>query len=112
MTTYQDVLEFWFSEPANKLWFKSTAEFDAEISARYQPLWLQAKEKQLSDWKNTAEGCLALIIVLDQFPLNMFRGTAKSFSTEKEAIQVTHYAISKKLDKKLDPARLSFFTCL
>ena len=108
MTSPQDVLEFWFSEPANKLWFKSTPEFDTEILDRYYILWQQAKNQKLIDWKNTAESCLALVIVLDQFPLNMFRGKAKSFSTEKEAIQITHYAISKGFDKKIEAIRLSF----
>ena len=104
----QSILDFWFSEPAKKLWFRSTSDFDTEILDRYYTLWQQAKKQQLIDWEKTAEGCLALVIILDQFPLNMFRGNAKSFSTEKEALKITRYAISKFFDKKLEPIQLTF----
>ena len=104
----QNILEFWFSEPAKKLWFRSTPEFDTEILDKYYTLWQQAKKQQLIDWKKTAEGCLALVIILDQFPLNMFRGNAKSFSTEKKALKITHFAISKNFDKKLNHIQLAF----
>ena len=105
---YKTVLDFWFSEPATKLWFKSTPDFDEIIFTKFYSLWLQAKEKQLSSWEKSAEGCLALTIVLDQFPLNMFRGTSKSFSTEAAAIRIARHAISKNFDKALDSSRVSF----
>ena len=100
--SYQSVNTFWFSEPANKLWFKSTSGFDQEILSKFHSLWLKAKQNELINWEASAEGCLALVIVLDQFPLNMFRGTAKSFSTEQHAIRVSHKAIARKYDMELD----------
>ena len=106
--SYKLVLNFWFSEPVKKLWFKSTPKFDAEVHSKFHSLWLLAKEKQLTEWKENADGCLALVIVLDQLPLNMFRGDAKSFSTEADAIQISHFAISKNFDEELDPTRLPF----
>lgn len=106
--SYDAVIEFWFSEPANKQWFKSTPKFDAEILSKYHLTWVQASNNQLDHWQDTAESCLALIIVLDQFPLNMFRGTAKSFSTEAKAISVSRTAISNGFDKLLSTTQLSF----
>ncbi len=108
VVSYISVLDFWFSKPVKKLWFKSTPEFDTEIRNKFHRLWKFAKEKQLSDWEKSANGCLALVIVLDQFPLNMFRGNAKSFSTEADAIQISHLAISKSFDEVLDSTRLPF----
>ena len=105
---YKSVLEFWFSKPANKQWFKSTSKFDAQILAKFHSTWMQAKENQLNHWKETAEGSLALVIVLDQFPLNMFRGTAKSFSTENNAIEISHTAILCGFDKLLTETQLAF----
>ena len=67
-----------------------------------------AKENELLNWQQSAEGCLALAIILDQFPLNMFRGSAKSFSTEADAIKISHFAISKGFDEELDSSRLTF----
>ena len=99
--SYQTVLTFWFSESASKLWFKSTPEFDQEISSRFRTLWLKAKQNKLSAWEKTAEGCLALAIVLDQFPLNMFRGCPESFSTEQQAINISRQAINNQFDKEL-----------
>ncbi len=106
--TYQSILKFWFSEPVNKLWFKSTPEFDDEILIKFHSLWLDAKKEKLINWEKTAQGCLALTIVLDQFPLNMFRGTAKSFSTEQHAIRISRQAIANKFDKKLPLYQRSF----
>ena len=106
--SFKSVLDFWFSEPVNKLWFKSTPEFDTEVRNKYYSLWVLAKEKQLLDWQESAEGCLALTIILDQFPLNMFRGSAKSFSTEADAIQITRLSITKGFDKELNSVMLPF----
>ena len=105
---YKAVLEFWFTEPATRLWFKPTPEFDELIFTKFHSLWLQAKENQLSLWEKSAEGCLALAISLDQFPLNMFRGTSKSFSTEADAIRISRHAISNRFDKALDKSHVSF----
>ena len=105
---YKEVLEFWFTEPATKLWFKPTPEFDEFIFTKFHSLWLRAKENHLSLWEKSAEGCLALAIVLDQFPLNMFRDTSKSFSTEADAIRISRYAIANSFDEALDKSHVSF----
>ena len=99
--THKKILEFWFSEPVNKKWFKSSLDFDREILTKYFSIWAQAKANQLDKWQAYAESSLALVIVLDQFPLNMFRGTAKCFSTEDKAISVARKAILSGFDKLL-----------
>lgn len=105
---YQNVINFWFSDRVSKLWFKPTPALDKEILNKFHHTWLNAKKRQLLFWEKSAEGCLALAIVLDQFPLNMFRGTEKSFSTESDAIRVSRHAIARKFDRQLNPSRASF----
>jgi uncharacterized protein (DUF924 family) len=106
--TPKSIIEYWYSERIKTQWFASTPELDSEIRAKYELLWQQAAEGALDVWLESASGCLALIIVLDQFPLNMFRGQAKSFSTEQQSIEVAKTAIRQKLDLQLDKDKLSF----
>lgn len=108
ITTPNSILDFWFSEPANKYWFKPTSDFDEEIRNKYKPIWELASNNKLDHWQKIPEGALALIIILDQFPLHMFRGTAKSFSSEKKAIEISHFAITNKYDSKLSLIQLPF----
>jgi len=102
------ILEYWFSDEMKKHWFFSTAEIDKEIKNKFEQFWIIAKEGTLSDWENTATGCLALCIILDQLPLNMFRGEAKSFSSEQKAVAISKHAISKKYDEILPGDKLAF----
>ena len=106
--TPKSIIEYWYSERIKTQWFASTPELDSEIRAKYELLWQQAAEGALDVWLESSSGCLALIIVLDQFPLNMFRGQAKSFSTEQQSIEVAKTAIRQKLDLQLDKDKLSF----
>ncbi|MBF6057749.1 DUF924 family protein [Thiomicrorhabdus heinhorstiae] len=103
-----DILNFWYTPPMSEHWFSSTPEIDAEIREKFESVWEKAAEGKLDAWKETAEGCLALCIVLDQFPLNMFRGEAKSFSTEQQAVAVCKYAVEKGLDQQLPIERRTF----
>jgi len=103
-----EVLDFWFSEKINQYWFNSTPEIDQEISQKFESVWELAAEGKLDEWRNTADSCLALIIVLDQFPLNMFRNQAKSFSTEAKAIEMAEYAVTHEFDRQLSNDKLIF----
>lgn len=103
-----DILSFWFSEQAAPLWFVSTPEFDQQIKNQYEKVWQDAADGKLDDWKETAEGALALVIVLDQFPLNMYRGDGKRYSTEAKAREVARYAIDNKLAQQLPDRQLAF----
>ncbi|MEL6721779.1 MAG: DUF924 family protein [Pseudomonadota bacterium] len=102
------MIEYWYSEKMRKHWFSSTPELDNDIRTRYESLWERAASGELDEWKYTPEGCLALVIVLDQLPLNMFRGEAKSFQTEGKAIDITLFALEKGFDEKISHDKLSF----
>ena len=104
-----DILAFWFTEPMNKHWFNSTPEIDQLIRDRYENLWKKGLVGELDDWKKSAEGCLALIILFDQFPLNMFRGTIESFASEARSIELALFGIQQGYDKHLSESYLSFF---
>lgn len=103
-----DIIDYWFSGRSEKYWFSSTPEIDKEIKRRYEKLWLRAADGLYDEWQNSAEGSLALVIILDQFPLNMFRGQPKSFQTEKKAVKIVLNAISQGFDKKLSKDKLLF----
>ena len=105
---HTDVINYWFSEKSRQHWFSSTPEIDNEIKRRYEKLWIKAASGKLKDWQDSPQGCLALIIILDQFPLNMFRGKAKSFQTEKLAVEVALKAINKGYDEILNTDELLF----
>ncbi len=103
-----ELLDFWFSPPMNEHWFASTPEIDRQIRDSYESLWESARQGEKDHWKDTADGCLALCIVLDQLPLNMFRGSAKSFSTEAQSILISRHAIEMGLDKQIAHERVAF----
>ena len=99
--TPDDILEYWFSEKSKQYWFASTLEIDNEIREKYEDIWDRAASGELNDWQDSAEGSLALIIIFDQFPLNMFRGYSKAFKTESMGIEVALNAINNGFDEEL-----------
>lgn len=103
-----EIIDFWYCDRIKKQWFVSTLELDQEILGKYGDLWETALAGDLDDWLSEPNGCLALIIVLDQFPLNMFRGTAKSFLSESKSIEVAKVAVSQHFEQKLDKDKLAF----
>lgn len=107
-TLITEINEFWFSDEVSALWFKSTNEFDAQLKERYELVWQQASDGLLDHWKESAEGALALVIILDQFPLNMFRGLGKCYSTEAKSRETASYAIEKNLDRYLTNKQKAF----
>lgn len=103
------VLEYWFSEEVKPLWFRSTPEFDATLRSLFEHLWNAAAEGELNHWMNDAESCLALIIVLDQFPLNMFRGDAKSYATGELAAVICKHGVKRNYDADMSDEHKLFF---
>jgi len=103
-----DILAFWFADGMERRWFRSTPELDEQIRTRFEKLWHQAANAELDYWSLSPEGALALVIVLDQLPLNMFRGQSAAFATEAKAIQVTLDAIAAGLDQQLEGNRQAF----
>lgn len=106
--TSEEILNFWFSERVKPLWFNSNQEFDTQILYNYRDLWQQAKAGKFDYWCDTAEGSLALIIILDQFPLNMFRGQRNSFSTEAKTILLSKSAIAQEQHNQLSNEQKGF----
>ena len=84
MSAIDDTLRFWFDEHP-KDWFVKDTAFDAEIRKRFLALHEQAAAGRLEHWAEDPRGCLALVILLDQFPRNMFRGEARAFATDAQA---------------------------
>lgn len=81
----EDVLEFWFNEEHRPFWFAQDAGFDAEIRRRFEGVLQQALAGELDGWAATVRGRLALVLVLDQFPRNLYRHTARAFSGDERA---------------------------
>jgi len=106
--TPQDILDFWYTPPMSDHWFNSNTEIDQTIKSLYKGTWQQAADGELDNWKNSAEGCLALCIVLDQFPLNMFRNDPLAFSTEQQAVAITKHAVAQGFSKQLPSEKISF----
>ncbi|WP_455196917.1 DUF924 family protein [Kaarinaea lacus] len=107
-TTPADILDFWFSEKVKPLWFNSTPDFDAQLKERYADIYRAALNGQLSKWQQTADGCVALVVILDQFPLNMYRGLPESFAGEALARDITRKAVSKGFDKQIPDEQKAF----
>lgn len=106
--TAELIIEYWYSDKAKSKWFNSTIEFDKELKSKYESIWKDALRGELISWSKSAEGCLALVIILDQFPLNMFRGKVKSFSSEAMAIRITKKAIEHGFNKNIDKEKVAF----
>ncbi len=102
------VLNFWFSDTVKPNWFIKDFDFDKLITQKFENIYLIAKTEQLDYWKKTPEGCLALIITLDQFPRNMFRNLPQSFETDSKALSLTKYALDNKMDKSLNLEQKQF----
>ncbi|SRR5258706_2956648 len=97
-----EVLRFWFGEgaergKAHKRWFEKNATFDAGIRGRFLPLYEQLAAGD--DWLAQPGDCLARIVVLDQFPRNMFRGTPRAFATDPRALATAKHAVAKGFDR-------------
>jgi uncharacterized protein (DUF924 family) len=85
----QDVLAFWFTEIPPEFWFKKDAEFDARIADQFEGIVKDALAGRCDHWANDSAGCLALILVLDQFTRNIFRGSARAFSGDDMALALS-----------------------
>jgi uncharacterized protein (DUF924 family) len=107
VTIPDDVLTFWRTAGPEK-WFAKNDAFDAEIKGRFLPTYEAAAAGQLAEWEATPEGALALTIVLDQFPRNMFRNDARAFAADASARAVADRALARGFDRQV-PARERMF---
>jgi uncharacterized protein (DUF924 family) len=102
MMTFHDVLGFWFSAATRPKWFEQSDAFDLEVRRLLLPLHEQAAAGRLADWREHPEGCLASVILLDQVPRNVFRGTPRAFSNDPAAAGLTKLAIERGYDSGFD----------
>ena len=106
--TGADVLLFWRGAGPDK-WFKKDTAFDAEIVRRFLGPWQAAAAGELAAWEATPEGALALVIVLDQFPRNMFRGNGRTYDSDALARAVANRAIARGFDQQMPRDERQFF---
>ena len=108
MTTPQDILDFWLNlDP--KAHFTKDDEFDAELTERFGQALTEARNGAYDNWACTADGALALIILLDQFPRNIYRGTPDMFASDAKALAAAKMAIGKKFDEGFPAAHRTWF---
>ncbi|HEU4664229.1 MAG TPA: DUF924 family protein [Dokdonella sp.] len=108
MTDPFDLVSFWKSA-GNAKWFRRDGAFDAELRERYAAAHHAAARRELDGWRDRAEGALALVLLLDQIPRNLFRGSAHAFATDGLARAVASGAIDAGHDLAVDAALRLFF---
>lgn len=106
--TKNEVLRFWFEELRPQQWFHKNPDVDAEILARFKTTYEMATQNLCDHWASDANGALALIIVLDQFPRHMFRATPLAFTSDKAALLIAKQAVSSGFDIILDSTKRGF----
>ncbi|MCG2841737.1 DUF924 family protein [Sandaracinobacter sp. RS1-74] len=108
MTEPTDVTNFWRDAGA-EAWFRKDDAFDADFRARFLEAHEAAARGDLDGWAESADGALALMILLDQFPRNAFRGSARMFETDAKALQIAEAAIAAGQDQQVAPDLRLFF---
>jgi uncharacterized protein (DUF924 family) len=113
--TFAEVLDFWFGAAdspwrgrARKAWFVKSEDFDREVRDRFAPLCEKAGSGGLDHWRDTPLASLALVVVLDQFPRNIFRGTARAFASDGRALEVATGMVGRGFDRLLRPIECAF----
>lgn len=105
---HREILKFWFEEIDQSQWWKKDEELDRLIIERFSEVHFRAARCELFEWRESAGGRLAEIIVLDQFSRNMFRGSPRSFASDPLALALSQAAIDAGADKSLSPVERSF----
>ena len=113
MSTLGEILDFWFGREGEEgeegygefreAWFTKDLEFDREVRDRFEGAYEEAAAGKLDHWKDEAWSCLALIILLDQFPRNMFRGDPKTYAADDKALEAARHAVEHAYDRELPP---------
>jgi uncharacterized protein (DUF924 family) len=102
------ILDFWFADGMAGRWFKKDPAFDAEVRTRLSAAYETAASGELDHWMDSADGCLALCILLDQAPRNLFRDDPRAFASDAKARAVTGHALARGFDQGLDQTRRLF----
>ncbi|HZI03072.1 MAG TPA: DUF924 family protein [Archangium sp.] len=116
MASVDDILTFWFGRPSEPgyteprgRWFEQEPAFDAECAHRFLATQERAAAGELKAWRDEPRGALALLLLLDQFPRNLFRDSARAYATDALALEVARHALARGLDVTLPPVWRWFF---
>lgn len=102
------ILDFWFSDTVRPLRFQKDGLFDQSIRDNFHTSYEAAMAGELAPWRTHAPSCLALIILLDQFPRNMFRDTPQAFASDPQACELTKHALKQEFNDELDDEHCVF----
>lgn len=110
MIAPEEVLRFWLDEVGPKGWYAVSEELDSKIRDRFEATRRKACEGSCALWLTYPSGTLAYIILMDQFPRNMFRGQGQAFASDRAALAAAKAAVHRKWDLRIDePARQFFY---
>lgn len=104
-----DILNFWFYEVGRDRWFDEDPTLDDLVRGKFLAVYEQVTNGKLKAWENTPEGVLALLLLLDEFPRRMFRGTSRAFATDELALDIARSAIVRHFDDRIDRQYKLFF---
>jgi uncharacterized protein (DUF924 family) len=104
-----EVIGFWFGAgERDKRWFEKSEAFDRQVREHFLPLYETAAAGKLAQWMDAPGDCLALVVTLDQFPRNMFRGTARAFASDSLALEAARLAVAQGYDRSMRPCERMF----
>jgi uncharacterized protein (DUF924 family) len=101
MSQIAEIIEFWFGPGMAEKWFVKDPALDREVAERLGALHDKAAAGELDSWRDSAEGCLALLVLLDQTPRNIFRDDPRTYATDEMARAVTQHALDRGYDREL-----------
>lgn len=110
MSRPEEILDFWFGgeDRFREVWFRPDENFDRQVRERFSEDYEQAAAGKLDEWRTSPRGALALILLLDQFPRNLFRDDPRAYATDEKAREVADHAVSAGLDRGLEPLERTF----
>nr|WP_290222765.1 DUF924 family protein [Trichocoleus desertorum] len=115
MSRIEQILNFWFGIPesasygkSRKIWFSKDPEFDRDVTDRFLPDYEAAVAGNYDAWRASRDGCLALILLFDQFSRHIFRGDRRAFATDAQALATAQHAIAQDFDQALLPVQRIF----
>ncbi|MTJ04313.1 MAG: DUF924 domain-containing protein [Sediminimonas qiaohouensis] len=110
MVQPEEILSFWLQEVGPKGWYDANPDLDSTIRDRFGDIWRDAQGSgSCKKWMTNARSALAYIILMDQFPRNMFRGTAQAFASDRVALAAAKLAIDRKWDLRIPEPERQFF---
>lgn len=104
-----EITDFWLNEVGQDRWFNADAALDAEIHSRFSDAWQAARDGKYVEWRTRPENLLPFLILVDQFPRNMFRGTPKAYATDKIALCAAKKAVDCLWDMRISEPERQFF---